>query len=292
MAISAVGLTKRYGCTLALDALTLAVPDGAVYGLLGPNGSGKSTLARLVMGFLFADAGRLDLGDLAPRDIGFMPERPAFPPGCHVAEYLRLMADLAGLRGARRKVAVEDGLEQVGLEQCALWRVAALSKGMLQRLALAAALIGSPACLVLDEPTAGLDPAWQATVLQLVQSAAREGRTVLLSTHRLDDVRAACTHVAILRRGKAVAAGALSDLLPPGGECVISARAMPEGLAPVLPALHDGVSVRGSEVRLAGGAEEHKAAVLRLLLDGGADLVDLRQSRPSLEDLYAQVMKT
>ncbi len=292
MGISTSGLRKRYGRTVALDGLNLTVPDGAVFGLLGPNGSGKSTLARLLMGFIFPDAGSLDRGGLSPRDIGFMPERPAFPTACRVSEYLALVADLAGLRGRGRRLAVDEGLDQVGLSQASGWRISALSRGMLQRLALAAALIGGPSCLILDEPTAGLDPAWQAAILDLVRTAGRDGRTVLLSTHRLDDVRAVCTHVAILRRGRVIVAGAMDELLPPHGECVISVRGMSDGLAAALRTVHVAISARGSEVRLAGGAEDCKPAVLRLLLDGGADVVQLTQARPSLEDLYTKAMST
>ncbi len=128
-------LTKRYGGVLALDRLAVEIPEGAVFGLLGPNGSGKSTLVRLLMGFTFPDAGRLDRGGLAPWRIGYLPERPYFPPRSPVREYLRTVGSLSGLHGQSLSKAVEVRMEQVGLAQTAGWRIGAFSKGMLQRIA-------------------------------------------------------------------------------------------------------------------------------------------------------------
>lgn len=284
--IAAQGLTKRYGRVLALDRLDLTVPDGAVLGLLGPNGSGKSTLVRLVMGFIFPDAGRLDRGVSRPDAIGFMPERPAFPHRMRARSYLALNGQLSGLSGAGLRQAVEARLGQMGLESSAGWPIGAYSKGMLQRLALAAALIGDPRLLILDEPMSGLDPLWQKAFRETVRLLQRAGTTVVFSTHRLEDIVDLCTHVAIIHRGRLVRGGSLNEVLPLRDEIRIRVGAMTEPLRARLRGIGMGVTVSGDEVVLAGQALASAPAVLRLVLDEGAEIIDLRRQRMSLEEVY------
>src|SRR5512146_2439176 len=207
-------LTKRYGATTALDDLTLAVPEGTVFGLLGPNASGKSTLIKLLLGFIFPDQGDIDLGSISPASIGYVPERPRFPPGCRIEEYLTTAGRLCGETGEGLRKDVHRCLCTVGLDHVAQWRIGASSKGMLQRLALAQALLGNPPVLILDEPMGGLDPAGQKAVRELVKALPVAGKTVLFSTHRLSEVAEVCSHLAILNRGRLVRAGALIEVLP------------------------------------------------------------------------------
>lgn len=288
--IRANQLSKRYGATLALDRLDLTVPPGAVFGLLGPNGSGKTTFIKLLLGLIFPDAGSVESGVVALRQIGYLPERIAIPPRSRIDEYLRLCAHLDGLRGAALDNAVDARLHQVGLDRVAGHRVGSCSKGMLQRLGLAVALIGDPPLLMLDEPMEGLDPAWQKLMRDLIGQLQRDGKTVLLSTHRLSDVAEVCDHIAILARGRLKRTGALADVLPLRERVVIDVDRV-AAFATRLTALGPGVTWQDGRVLLEGQAVARKGDVLRLLLDAGADVRGLAQERMTLEDVYLEALR-
>jgi len=288
--IVAESLTKRYGPVLALDRLNLTVPDGAVLGLLGPNGSGKSTLAGLIMGFIFPNGGRLDLGRWSPAQIGFMPERPCFPPRVRARDYMMLTGRLGGLGAAGLKQAAEMRLDQMGLGQAASWPIGSYSKGMLQRLALANALLAEPPVLIMDEPMSGLDPLWQKAVRELVWSLHRSGITVLLSTHRLEDISDLCTHVAIVNHGRLVRGGSLAEVLAPRNAISIRTSASAVDMAEALKTLGPGVTASGNTVTLSGAAMEASSAALRLILEAGAEVLDLRRERQSLEEVYVRAI--
>ncbi|MEZ4770398.1 MAG: ABC transporter ATP-binding protein [Caldilineales bacterium] len=183
-------------------------------------------------------------------------------------------------------------LRQVGLDQVAGQRIGSCSKGMLQRLGLAVALIGDPSLLVLDEPMEGLDPAWQIAVRDLIGRLRRDGTTVLVSTHRLSDVAEVCDHVAILSHGQLKRAGALDDVLPLRERVVIDVDRVPRSLVDSVPAAGTGVTWHDSQVILEGPGVAAKSDVLRLLLDGGADVCGLRQERLSLEEIYLEAMRS
>ena len=289
--IRATHLSKHYGATLALDRLDLNVPSGAVFGLLGPNGSGKTTFIKLLLGLVFPDTGSVESDAVAAHRIGYLPERITLPTRSRIDEYLRLCAYLDGLRGAALASAVNTRLRQVGLDQVARNRIGSCSKGMLQRLGLAAALIGDPPLLVLDEPMEGLDPAWQKSVRELIMQLRRDGKTVLLSTHRLSDVAEVCDHVAILAGGRLKRAGALVDVLPLRERVVIDVDQMPEALAASMAVLGPGITVQGGHVLLEGQAVARKHDVLRKMLDAGVDVRGLAQQRLTLEEIYLEAMR-
>lgn len=284
-------LSKRYGPTLALDQLTLNVPAGTIFGLLGPNGSGKTTFLKLLMGFIFPDAGYLRCSGVPPHRMGYLPERPAMPPRSRVTEYLLLVGKLSGLRGSRLEQAVSQVLAQVGLAGMAGARVGTCSKGMLQRLALAAALLGDPPLVILDEPMEGLDPAWQKAMRDLIATLGNEGRTILLSSHRLADVVAICTHVAILHQGRVRRAGALADVLPLQQRVTIQVDSLPSGLRDRLLTMHSGIVVEGNAILLQEAALPLKPLVLRRLLNAGVDVQQVIQQRTSLEELYLEAVR-
>ena len=282
-------VTKRYGTTLALDQLILTIPLGAIFGLLGPNGAGKSTLINLLMEFIFPDAGEIERGDWLPRHIGFVPERPTFPPRCPADEYLMLAGQLSNAGDATLQNVVTARLQQVGLSHAARWRVNQFSKGMLQRLAIAQALLSDPAFLILDEPMNGLDPAGQKEMRDLIKSLRGEGKTVLFSTHRLDDIADVCTHVGILKRGRLVRAGSLDAIAPLRDEVVITVDRVPT--PQTIAALHPGIVIDGNTLVLSGDAVTHKAAVLRTLLEMDADIHALSHQRATLEEIYLEAMR-
>ena len=289
--IHVTDLTKRYGPTTALDRLSLEVPAGAVFGLLGPNGAGKTTLLRLIMGFVFPDDGQIDRGGLSPSHIGYLPERAFYPPRSTIQGYLATVGRLVGLLDGELRQVVSRLLAQFSLEQVAHRRLGACSRGMLQRLGVAQALIGEPPLLVLDEPVAGLDPAGQKFMREQIVGLQQSGKTVLLASHHLDEVTRVCTHVAVLKGGRLVRSGPLETILAPHPQVTIITSPLPADLPARLTALCNAAGVaetRGARVTLTGEAIACKAEVLRLLLDAGVDIYRLDEEHATLEEIYLE----
>lgn len=212
--IEITGLTKRFGAVTAVHDLTFTVEPGRVTGFLGPNGAGKTTTLRTLLGLERPTAGTATFGGTAYRDL----KRPletvgaaldaAFHPGRTARNHLRVTATAAGIRSSR----VDEVLEQVGMADFASRRVGGFSLGMRQRLALATTLLGDPRVLVLDEPINGLDPEGIKWIRGFLQALARDGRTVLVSSHLLSEVQQSVDEVVIISRGRLVRSGTLSSL--------------------------------------------------------------------------------
>lgn len=284
-------LSKTYDGTAALRNVTLEVPTGAVYGLLGPNGAGKSTLIRLVMGFIFPDSGQVRC-NLPPPRIGYVPERPAFPESSRAADYLRTAAHLAGLRSAGVGRAIEQALAAVELTGMADKRIRTCSKGERQRLAVAQALVANPDFLILDEPAAGLDPAGQVLMRNLILTLHEAGKTVLLSSHQLGDVARLCTHVAVLAHGLVKRQGPLGTVLAAGPQVHIVVDSLPERLVSELTALVPDIVIDQHQISLFGDTVSLKHAVLRHILDAEVDVQGLVQQQASLEDVYLEAIRS
>ncbi|TPP11869.1 ABC transporter ATP-binding protein [Rhizobium glycinendophyticum] len=226
-AITFVSIEKRFGrsgvSVQALDGLSLGVPKGAVYGLLGPNGAGKSTLLRILAGLLTQDRGEVRIfgeaaGTANRRRLGMLIETPSFYPFLSAREHLQMLG-----RFTNTLPLVEPILRRIGLEQAADKTVSGFSLGMKQRLGIGCALIGQPEAIILDEPTNGLDPDGILEMRALIgELAHRDGLTVLLSSHLLDEVQRVCDRVAILQHGRLVAEGAVADMLDRDGRFWIS----------------------------------------------------------------------
>jgi ABC-2 type transport system ATP-binding protein len=218
-AIETHGLRKVYRETVALDGLDLRVEEGEVFGFLGPNGAGKTTSVKLLLGLTRPSGGDgrvlgRPLGDRGARArIGYLPELFRYQAWLTAHEVLRLHASLAGLPGPRRTDEIERVLHLVGLAARADDRVGGFSKGMQQRLGLAASLLGDPALVILDEPTSALDPVGRDDVRGIIREARARGSAVLLNSHLLGEVERLCDHVAIVNRGRVVASGTLDRLL-------------------------------------------------------------------------------
>jgi ABC-2 type transport system ATP-binding protein len=281
-------LCKRYGSTTALDRLSLEVPAGAVFGLLGPNGAGKTTFLRLVMGFVFPDAGSIDLSDLLSSRIGYLPERAFYPPRFTIWQYLHAMGRLAGLHRKALRREVDHLLRQLGLHDLANRKLGTCSRGMLQRVGLAQALLGDPPLLLLDEPAQGLDPAGQKFMRDQILALHQAGKTVVLSSHHLDEVARICSHVGVLNRGHLVRSGPLDTILAPRPQVTIGVGPLPADLPATLATLSSGIAVADRLVTLSGDAVSYKAQVLRLLLDAGADIRQLGEQYATLEDVYLE----
>ena len=204
---------------VAVHDLSLRVEKGEVYGLLGPNGSGKSTTLKILLGLVTATSGETrvfgeDSSSVrSRRDVGFLPENPYFYKFLTGAETVRFFGKLSGMSGDGLEARVEELLELVGLTDAAARRVASYSKGMLQRIGLAQALVQDPGLLVLDEPTAGVDPVGSREIRDLILELKARGKTVLLCSHLLSQVQEVCDRVGILARGRLVREGRVEDLL-------------------------------------------------------------------------------
>jgi ABC-2 type transport system ATP-binding protein len=224
-AVAVEGLTKvfpvpfRKQSITAVRNLNLLVETGEVYGLLGPNGSGKSTTLKMILGLVSPTRGHTqifgrDSSEVAThQSVGFVPENPYFYKFLTGAETLRFFGKLCGLRGSDLTDRVQELLDLVGLTEARNQRLGTYSKGMLQRVGLAQALINEPALLVLDEPTAGVDPAGSRDIRNLIVDLKKRGVTVLLSSHLLEHVEEVCDRVGILAKGELVREGPLEELI-------------------------------------------------------------------------------
>ncbi len=217
--ISVQHLVKRYGSKVAVDDLSFEVDKGEVIGFLGPNGAGKSTTLRIIAGFLGPTSGTVRVAghDItkesyeARQKLGYMPEAVPLYPEMRVAEYLRFRAELKRVPRAQRKDAVWEAMGKANVRDVANVVIGHLSKGYRQRVGLADALVSRPPLLVLDEPTAGLDPNQIREVREVIRELGKE-HTVLLSTHILSEVEATCSRIVVISQGKLVAAGTMEEL--------------------------------------------------------------------------------
>ena len=219
IAVSCRGLTKRYGDVLALDALTLDAPAGAVFGILGPNGAGKTTLLRLLTGLARPSAGEATVAGLSVttqadaihRHISFLDQSPQYYSWMSGRELVTFVGQLFGLRGAELRGRVDDTLALTGLADAATRRIGGYSGGMRQRLGLAQALVNRPDVLFLDEPASALDPAGRHEILTAI-AGLRGAVTVCMSTHILADVERVCDTVAILDHGRLLVSAPVAEL--------------------------------------------------------------------------------
>jgi ABC-2 type transport system ATP-binding protein len=272
-ALSSHALTKRYGRIQALQDVSLEVQPGELVGLLGPNGAGKSTFVKIACGLIRASRGKAELcgapaGSPAARSaLGYLAELFRFPGWCSGDEVLHLHQRLVRSPGGERERS--ELLELVGLTSSRAMQVDAMSKGMQQRLGIAQALIGSPRVLLLDEPTSALDPAGRRTVRALLEELRGREIGVLLNSHLLSEVELVCDRVAILSRGRVVAAGSPEELSRPRGveiETDTGVQLFPDARRDGVPALverlvQEGRQIYGVRVVATSLEEEYLEAV-------------------------------
>ena len=289
--IEASGLSKRYGTTLAVDDLSFTVPPGQVTGFLGPNGAGKSTTMRLILGLDAPSSGSVTVSGrpyAALRrplfEVGAMLEAKAFHGGRNARNHLLCLALSNGISPAR----VEQVLDLVGLRSAARKRAGGFSLGMGQRLGIAAALLGDPPVLMLDEPVNGLDPEGVVWIRNLLRSLAAEGRTVLLSSHLMSEMSLTADRLIVIGRGRLIAQTTIKDFLAGGPGNFVQVRSpQASALAALLEAR--GVTVArqpGSALRITGATSD---AVGELARVNGLTLQELSEHETSLEDRYMEL---
>src|SRR5271157_1267689 len=280
---------------LALRSLRLTIEEGEVFGFLGPNGAGKTTTLKLLMGLVFPTAGSarilgMDMDD--PRvksQIGFLPEQPYFYDHLSARELLNYYAQLSGVPAKSRSARVEQMLDRVGLRDAAGLQLRKFSKGMLQRVGLAQAILHDPKLVFLDEPMSGLDPMGRREVRDLIQQLRQESKTVFFSTHILSDAEALCDRVGVIHQGELRGVGAVAELTSERQakiEIIFCASKVPAGLTSL-----------GAEARVCGDmvnavvAEEQQDAALELLRREHLKLISLTPVRSSLEEYYIQKLR-
>lgn len=272
-AVEIRGLTKDFPLSMrgvrvrAVDDLTLEIPKGCVHGLLGPNGSGKSTTIKVLLGLLRPTLGTCrvlgsDSHDASVRArIGYLPESPDFHRFLTGRELVRYYARLCGVARVGREGRIAEVLEWAGLTAAADRRIASYSKGMLQRVGLAQALVHDPELVILDEPTAGVDPVGSADIVRLIRQLRDEGKTVLLTSHLLAQAEDVCDRIAILNRGRLVASGSIDELAGGGGARSLVVEGMPPE---TLEELGTWIASRGGRLASAG---PHRSRLDELFLE-------------------------
>src|SRR5580658_4971088 len=280
---------------LALRPLRLTIEEGEVFGFLGPNGAGKTTTLKLLMGLVFPTAGTARLlgramGDPAVKSqIGFLPEQPYFYDHLSARELLNYYGQLSGMPAKGRSARVEQMLERVGLSASAGLQLRKFSKGMLQRVGLAQAILHDPKLVFLDEPMSGLDPMGRREVRDLIQQLRSEGKTVFFSTHILSDAEALCDRVGVIHQGELRAVGAMVDLTSEKHakiEIIFCATKVPVSLTN----LGAEASVSGDMVN-AVLREDQQDAALEALRRERLPLISLNPVRSSLEEYYIQKLR-
>ena len=294
-ALDVVGLVKRYGTRTAVDGLSLMARTGTVLALLGPNGAGKTSTIEVCEGFRRADGGTVRVLGLDPRDpalrprVGVMPQTGGTYPGLRAGEVLRLFASYS-----REPLDPADLLDRLGLGGVERTAVRRLSGGQAQRLSLAMAVVGRPELVFLDEPTAGLDPQARLATWDLIESLRRDGATVVLTTHLMDEAERLADDVVIVDAGRVVAAGTVQDLTRTGATGQLRWRARPGlDLDQLLLALPEGSSAKESPAGqyLVEGVIDPQllASVTSWCAGHGVLAEDLRLERRTLEDVFLEL---
>ncbi len=293
-AIQVIGLHKSFGDNHAVRGVDLEIQRGEVFGFLGPNGAGKSTVVKIVLGLVRASAGEVTVlghpaGTLeARRQIGFLPETFRFHEWMRASEFLDFHGKLAGLSREVRSRRASEMLEVVGLGHRRDDRLSTFSKGMLQRIGLAQALLAEPPLVVLDEPTSALDPIGRRDVRDVIRELRAAGATVFLNSHLLSEVEQVCDRVAIINRGEVVAAGNLHELLESrevelrlgdGAEAALQAA----GLEPPAERLADG------RYQVTANSDADVARITAHLANAGVPIYEVRVRSDSLEDLFVRL---
>lgn len=279
----------------AVRDVSISVEAGTIHGLLGPNGAGKTTTLKMLLGLVKPTGGTFRiLGEDSTRPagrrrVGFMPEQPYFPQHLTAGHALKLYAQLSGVPKGEIAPRTADLLARVGLEGRERSTLSTFSRGMLQRLGIAQALVNEPSVVILDEPASGLDPVGQRDVRNLMLSLRDTGVTVLLSSHQLSEVEAVCDEVTILNAGLVAAKGDLDSLLNLEGRTSIRARGLGESLPPTIASHARSVAASGG-VWVFSVADDAVRAVVDAIDDAGGRVEAVTPMRDSLEDYFTRLL--
>jgi ABC-2 type transport system ATP-binding protein len=295
-AIATQNLRKRYGQKVAVADLTLTVQRGEVFGFLGPNGAGKTTAVKMMLGLARPTAGQARLLDTPPSDwrvrrrIGFLPEHFRFHEWLRADEFLDVHGQFYGMSQVERKERIPEMIELVGLSEDAGRKLGQFSKGMLQRIGLAQALLNRPELVFLDEPTSGLDPLGRRLVRDIIRQQRAQGVTIFLNSHLLSEVEVTCDRVAFIQEGRVVQVADLHTMIE--GDTQVTLR-----VRQVTPELLEGLAQFGRDVRadenqvtLFIQGEEQLPAIAQWVVGQGIGLYALTPQRLSLEEMFVRIV--
>jgi ABC-2 type transport system ATP-binding protein len=303
-AISAEGLAKvyrsRFGRTVvrALDGLSLQVEPGEIFGLLGPNGAGKTTAVKILLGLTRATSGKASIFGItvgrpeSRRRVGYLPEGHRFPGYLTARATLKVFGRMSGMSSRAIRSRSSELLEKVRLSDWADVRVKKFSKGMVQRLGLAAALVHDPDVLLLDEPTDGVDPVGRREIRDLLREEAARGRAILLNSHLLSEIEQTCNRVAILRKGRVVREGRIEDLTRREARYRMVAEPLDEPLLDAFRGTGAGVERVNGHLVLSVRDLAHVNALVDHLRAEGRSLKELAPDRSTLEDVFVDLVRT
>jgi ABC-2 type transport system ATP-binding protein len=296
--IQSQSLRKEYGKTIAVRGLNLEVTRGEVFGFLGPNGAGKTTSLKMFLGLVDPTSGSAEVLGKKPSDtamrahLGFLPEHFRFHEWLTGQEFLKLHGDLYSIKPSALDSRIDELLDLVSLSGFREKQLRTYSKGMLQRIGLAQALLNHPQLVFLDEPTSGLDPVGRRLVRDVIRSLKAEGTTVFLNSHLLSEVEITCDRVAFIKFGEVLHVSSLSSLVD--GETTLSIRTRN-----VQPDCIEGLSTWAKDIRLDGEMlhmvvleEDSLPAINRYLVDAGIHVYAFTPQKLSLEDLFIQIVGT
>jgi ABC-2 type transport system ATP-binding protein len=301
--IEATGLSKVYTARFgsrrvtALAGINLRVEQGQVFGLLGPNGAGKTTTVKILLGLTRPTAGQARLLGRAAADpesrrrVGYLPEGHRFPGYLTARQTLSTFGRMSGMEKPVLRRRTGELLERVGLAEWADVRVKKFSKGMTQRLGLAAALVHDPEVLLLDEPTDGVDPVGRREIRDLLQEEAKRGKTVLLNSHLLSEIERTCDRVAVLRAGRVAAAGRIEDLTASGTRYKLVATGVDDALITAFRETGASVERVNGHLDLSAKDLDHVNAIVDRLRAAGGKLQELTPLRSSLEDVFVDLVR-
>ncbi|HSG17780.1 MAG TPA: ABC transporter ATP-binding protein [Anaerolineae bacterium] len=298
LAIDAQGMRKEFGDKVAVEDFTLQVPKGEIFGFLGPNGAGKTTSVKMLLGLVKPTAGTANIlgrpfGERATlARIGFLPEHFRFHEWLQAAEFLDLHGQLLGMEKSRRAAAIPPLLELVGLERRAKTKLSAFSKGMLQRIGLAQALLNEPELVFLDEPTSGLDPLGRRLVRDIITGLRAEKITVFLNSHLLSEIELTCDRVAFIREGVIVRVATLEELEQERIQITIRVGRPTQELVNGLAQYGDGVTLDESSgrIHLTIADESQMPQIVNWLVEQDQAVYELSPRRRSLEDRFLEIV--
>ncbi len=285
------GVTKAYGTKVAVDAVSFSVERGEIFGLLGPNGAGKSSLIRMVMDILRPDSGEIRILDAAPgvhERVGYLPEERGLYQRQRVGDVLQFLGELKGLARHVAARRVEQYLDRVGLLETKKKRMRELSKGMQQKIQIAAVLLTEPQLMILDEPFEGLDPVNRVLITDLMKEFAGKGCTIVLSSHRMDQVEEMCRSVFLINQGKGVLSGEVREIKERYADNAVYLEVDRDVSAHPAVARCE-VKGRSLKVWLKDGAKAEE--FLGSLIADGAKIVRYQRALPSMDEVFVRVVK-
>lgn len=297
-AVETKGLRKVFGSKVAVQDLTLTVEQGEVFGFLGPNGAGKTTSVKMLLHLITPSSGQgylfgQPLSDASVRSkVGFLPEHFRFHDWLTAQEFLALHADLYHIPRPEAHKRISELLELVGLIPHREKRLREFSKGMLQRIGLAQALLNRPGLVILDEPTSGLDPVGRRLVRDIIRDLRTQGTTVFLNSHLLSEVEITCDRVAFIKHGEVVRISPLKGLVEGELSVEIRARNLTPQIVAELDRWSGNVRQDGEQLSLTLESEATLPLINRFLVEQGVDVYALKPEHISLEDLFIQIVGT